>query len=513
MMQAVRALAIIWIFLTACGSKQPAPAGAPTAPTVFPAARWVPADPMYVVSAKTMRDAQHALRDLVDIAGLATGREASDVSSALTYLLGVDALSADAIAGIGVDLEGSLVAFSEDGNPTFVAHLSAPEAMTAFIESLRERGMRTQSVVVAGTEVFTSRLVADAHVSWAVDKDWLWVHFTFGTPGGTEWFEHSRKPLAATWVDAWKWAQGLAAQAPPRVTGTLGAGQSPAPSVVGFFKPQGALRTAAASIPAAIECLRKLEAVQRVGLATELDGKRIAATLAFELGATARGLGSDVMPLPPGWAGASANAPMAAQWNLDLRVAAAWAQGCMKKVDDRGNTIGGGPDLVGGLDQYGVRSARAFVHSFDPGEKEGTGAVALDLSHATFFRGLLEQIPGRSTFERSRTFGMYKGKHVSVPFVGAGDYVLDDRIAIAAMGDGLLAKIGTGSPSAELPPIVSIDLRPPGMSAGVWEWIFAQLDAPNPRRIAERLLTWSDLHVGARIAGERVLVEASGNRR
>ena len=69
-----------------------------------------------------------------------------------------------------------------------------------------------------------------------------------------------------------------------------------------------------------------------------------------------------------------------------------------------------------------MRSVRAFLHSLDPDEKAGTGAVALDLAHAKFFRGQLDQIPGRGTFEKSRTFGIYKGKHVSIPFVGSGDY-------------------------------------------------------------------------------------------
>jgi hypothetical protein len=504
MMTGVRVLAIVLIFITACGGRHVGGTAAKqqqvAAPTVFPAARFVPAEPMYVVSAKTMRDAQVALTDLADIVGLAVGAEPKDASRALSMLLGIDLLSAEAASGIGIDLQGSIVVFSEDGTPTFVVHLSAPDAMNAYIESQRSQGMRTQSVVVAGTEVFTTKLpMGGAHVSWAIDKDWLWVHFTGDAPKDTSWFEHSKTPAPAKWVDGWTWAQALS---------------NNAANVVGVFRPQGALAMAAAAAPNAVECLRKLEAIQRVGFTMETDGKRIAGTLAFELGAAATtDLQKTVLAPPPGWVTAGANAPMSAQVNLDLKVAASWVQSCMAKFDASGNRIGGGPDLVGMLDQYGVRTARAFVHSFDPGEKSGTGAVSLDLSNAKFFRAQLDDIPGRSAFERSRTFGVYKGKHVSVPFVGAGDYVLDDHVAIAAMGDGLLAKIGTQGAAGDAPPLLSIDLRPPGMSASVWEWLLAQLELPNPKRFAQRLMTWSELHVGARIAGDRMLVEAAGNRR
>lgn len=491
MIPSVRVLAIVLIFLTACGSKQPGTTGAGVAAhaTVFPAARWVPANPTYVISAHSFLDAQVAFTDFIDVLGTMLGRETSEAAQELTRVLGVDPMSAQAVAGIGVDLEGSLVVFSEDLNPTFVVHLDAPDAMAAFFERQREKGLRTQSVVIAGAEVFTAKVDGDLWISWAVDADWLWVHFALDKPDGTAWFENSKQKGGSAWVDGWTWARALAPQAE---------------GVVGLVDLQRVIAAASKGVESRAACVRDLASVRRVGLNVETDGKQLGARLALDVGAVAPRIGATVMPPPPGWDAAATNAPIAAQMNVDLAAAAAWAQGCFGDVE--------GLNLAAQLEPYGVRTARAFLHALDPDDKEGTGAVAFDLSNATFFRGLLDEVPRRSMFESSKTFGIYKGKHISVPFVAKADYVLDDTIGIASMGDGLLAKIGTGAPAGP-PPLVSLDLRPPGLSAGVWTWILTQLDAPEPERFAQRLLTWQNIHLGARLDGSSLVIEAAGNRR
>lgn len=495
----VRALAIILVFVTACGSKKPgagAPGGAPggAVATVFPSARFVPAEPTYVVSARTMRDAQNSLRDIADIVGMAGNFEVKDASALFTYVLGIDPLSPEAVAGIGVDLDGSMVVFSEATNPTFVVHINAPDAINAYFDKQRERGLRTQSVVVGTTEVFTANVSNDLALSWALDGEWLWVHFTIGPSEGTTWFEHSHAPSGTRWVDGWTWAQSLAASAP---------------ALVGYFDAKGLLADAAREVPHAIDCINKLSAIERIGFNVEADSKRLGARLAIQLGAAADGIAKNLLPPPPGWAAARTNAPLAADLNLDLRASAEWVQSCF-------TTDNGGADdhagFVAMLDQYGIRSGRAFVHTLDPDEKEGTGAISLDLSNARFIRAQLDQIPRRSMFESGRTFGAYKGKHISIPFIGSGDYVLENHIAIAAMGDGLLARIGSGAAQGQ-PPVLAIDLRPAGLPVGVWAFLLAQLDAPNPERFAQRLMTWNDLHVGARLDQGNLVIEAAGTRR
>jgi hypothetical protein len=485
----MRALAIILILATGaaagCGGKrQVGTAGAGAVATVFPAARWVPATPTYVVSARTMRDAQRAFRDLVDTFGMAVGAETAQISAGLTQLLAIDPMNADAVAAIGVDLEGSVALFSEDVNPTFVVHLSSPPAMQAFFDGQRQRGMVTQSVIVDGAEVFSTKLADDVKLSWVVDQDWLWVHFGDAAEG-TAWFTASKRPTGAAWVGQWQAAEKLAKKAA---------------GLVGFV----ALRELAAKIaarePDVVACARQLESVRGVGVAIEGEGSYVGGTIAVDL-ASATGITANVLAPPPGWAAASARAPLAAQWNLDLRSVATWVQPCMPALD-----------LATLVDQFGVRSARAFVHSLDPDDKSGTGAVAIDLSHGRYFASLLDQIPMRSKFERSRTFGAYKGKHLSVPFVAKADYVLDDRVFLAAMGDGLLERAATGGPAAP-PSVLAIDLLPPGLPVDVWEWLFAQAELPAPKRLAQRLQSWNDIHFGARVDRDRLVIEAQGNRR
>jgi hypothetical protein len=267
-----------------------------------------------------------------------------------------------------------------------------------------------------------------------------------------------------------------------------------------------------AKVPAALTCARRFESVQGAGVVVEAEDNLVGATLALDLGAAAQDVAGSVLAPPPGWAVASEKAPLAAQWNLDLRALASWVQPCIAKVDDRGNVVGGGPDLLAMLDEFGVRSGRAFVHSLDPDDKSGTGAIALDLSSRAYFAQLLDQIPMRSKFERNRAFGAYHGKHLSVPFVATADYVLDDHVFLAAMGDGVLERAASGT-NASPPPVFALDLLPPGLPVGVWAWLFEQAELPAPRRIAERLQSWQDIHLGARLDGERLVIEARGNRR
>jgi hypothetical protein len=165
------------------------------------------------------------------------------------------------------------------------------------------------------------------------------------------------------------------------------------------------------------------------------------------------------------------------------------------------------------LDHYGLRTARALVHSLNPDDRSGRGAIALDLFDRRFFASLLDEVPMRSKFEKSRTYGAYQGKHLSVPFVATADYVLDDRVFLAAMGDGLLQQIGTGAPATGTPPVLAIDLIPSGLPVDIWQWLFEQIDMPSPKRLAQRLQSWADLHLGARIDGSMVLVDAVGTRR
>jgi hypothetical protein len=154
---------------------------------------------------------------------------------------------------------------------------------------------------------------------------------------------------------------------------------------------------------------------------------------------------------------------------------------------------------------------RAFIKSLDADDKSGVGAISADLTSSRFINAQLDEVPMRSRLEKDRQFGIYKGKHLSVPFVATVDYVLNDKTFIAAMGDGVLTKIGTGTP--ERADIGSVDVIPSGRSVDTWEWLFYQLKLPNQKRVAQRLQSWQQLHVGARHDGNALLIEAVGTRR
>jgi len=484
------AVAALW-FGTGCGSaRAPAHAAPPAALAAFPATRWVPANPTYLVASPTVKEAQRSLRDVVDSLGMLGGIEIAEVSRELTQLLAVDPLSTEALAAMGVDVDGGLAMFSEDVSPTFVVRLSAPEQIQAFFDRQRERGMVTQSVIVDGVEVFTAQLLANVRVSWAIADDWLWVHFALpiGRDGGTTWFVNSRRPQGAGWAADWQWAQGAA--------------KSTVPALTGFVDTHDVIASLSSKIPEAVACARLVEPVGRVAISIEGDESRVSGRVAFDLGPAAASVTASLLPVPEGFAAAAVQAPLAAQWNLDLLVVRAWLQPCLHAIDE---------DL-GRLDRFGVRSGRAVLQAFDPDDKSGAGAVALDLAHQKYFASQLDELPMRSTLERRRTFGPHAGHSISIPFVATLDYVLTDKLAMAAVGDGLLAKV-VGSGKTVPGPVASIDILPPAMSAEAWRTLLGAIDRRDADVFVERLLRWREGHIAVTIEGTSLLVAATGVRR
>ena len=470
--------------IAACGGHAGAPAtpAPPAVAAAFPATRWVPATPTYLVAAHTVRDGQRALHDVLDDLGMATGFEVGEMSSELQQLLGVDPLSPEGLTGIGVDLGGGLAVFSEDVTPTFVVHLSAPEAFASFIEHERGRGMVTVSKVVDGIELESARLASGMNIAWGVDKDWLWVHF--GPPGaGAEWFAHSHKAAQAAWATAWGWAEKLAGKA----------------NVIGFARARELLAAIASRAVDGKACLDKLGVVDKVGLAFDVDGGKLGVRVSFDLGANAAEMQSHLLAPPPGWTSVAQGAAASAQWNLDLGAVAAWWQPCAAAMDVDPNP----------LEQYGVRAARAIVLSFDADANYPVGAVALDLSNNKLIAPYLDKA---THFASDKTFGPYRGHHVSIPFVGKFDYVYDDKLAIAATGDGVMDRIAAGTPAAA-PPVFALSLAPAGMSKLAWTRLLAAAGAPSPERLFERLAAWQEVHVQVTIEGSSLVLEVAGNHR
>jgi hypothetical protein len=434
-----------------------------------------------VLAAKTVRDGQRALHDVFDDLGMAFGFEVNEVSGELGQVLGVDPLSGDALANIGVDLGGGMAVFSEDFTPTFVVHLAAPDAFAAFLDREREKGLATISSMVDGVELFSAKLGGDVKIAWAVDKDWLWVHF--GPKDiGTDWFAHSHKAASAAWSSVWAWAEKHAGKS----------------AVVGFARAKDFVAAIAKRAPEAARCVHQLDVVDNIGFSFDVDGSKVGARITLDLGDNAKALASHVLAPPPGWQAVAQTAPLQAQWNVDIAAVEAWLGPCATAV---------GADF-GSIDQFGLRSARAIVLSVDPGDKSGSGAIALDLASGKYFQSYIDKA---SHFSSDKTFGAYRGHHVSIPFVAKLDYVFDEHVAIAAMGDGVMDRVAAG-PGGNVP-VFALALMPDGMPKDSWIWLLDQVGAPSPKRLVERLASWREAHVSATLDGTSLVVEVAGTHK
>lgn len=480
------------LLLVACGGGHPA--GHPMAPTVakaYPATRWVPAHATYVFSAPTVKQAQRSLRDVIESLGILAGVELAEVSRELERMISVDPLSADPLGAMGIDLDGGVAMFSEALSPTFVVHLTSPEQTAGFFDHLREGGLVTQSVIVEGTEIFTATLPhGNLKVSWAVSTDWLWVHFAlpFAHEDATAWFSASHAPKAAGWTQAWTWATEAAHAA--------------APALVGYVQANDLIATFAARVPDAAACTRLLAPVGKVGISIAGDGDAASGRLTIDLGPAAASLAAAVLPVPQGFGAAAGSAPLAVQMNLDLTALRGYLAPCTRIIGDG----------LAPLDRYGVRAGRVVVLGLDPDAKSASGVVSLELTSNTWFANKLDDIPLRSTVEKDRSFGALRGHALAIPFGPTIEYVMTDRLLLAGVGEGSLARVvGTG---ASVPgPLAAIDIRPPGLSAEAWMTVLDALHVGRSKRFVERLLRWREGHISITVEGTHLVLAASGRRR
>jgi hypothetical protein len=170
-----------------------------------------------------------------------------------------------------------------------------------------------------------------------------------------------------------------------------------------------------------------------------------------------------------------------------------------------------------------VRTARAAVLGFDADAMSGTGAVAFDLASAAYFERQLDRIPLRRAVERAQTFGAHRGRSIAIPFSVTVDYVLEPRLAIAALGDGLLARlVAPGAPRTPSgPPIFALDLAPPALSAAAWETMLHAIaeqqvsGAPSRtiKRVVEQLMHWRDVRLAVTAEPTALVLAVSGHRR
>jgi hypothetical protein len=331
--------------------------------------------------------------------------------------------------------------------------------------------------------VFTAPLPGRVRISWAVAEDWLWVHFLLPDmpDDSATWFTSSRKPTAPTWA-----AELAAVKAP----------------VAGFVDVARFVGDIGRRVPEVGACFQALEvgALGKLVIALAGDPKQASARVTLDVGALAPRIATSVLPIPEGFAAATAQVPIAGQMNVDLAAASTKLAPCVQlmRIDLRD------------LEQLGIRAGRGYLRSFDADAREGTGAVSLDLTHKTYFAAQLDRIPG--FLHRKRTFGAYAGKSVSIPMFLTVDYVLQDHLALAGVGDGqLLTLIGKGG---SVPgPLFELAVQPHALSVTSWTELFQLLEIDDARRVAERLQSWRQARVNLTIEGSRLVLAATGTRR
>jgi hypothetical protein len=345
-------------------------------------------------------------------------------------------------------------------------------------------------VTIDGVEVSSVSVGRGVSVAWAIDGDWFWLHFVL--PGVTDdgsWFAASRHG-GASWTSDFAWARE-ATQRPNGVVGLIG------PTLYDRI-----FRDAHGDGGDLSGCRNMTRAVHRIALAAGGEGRGHASLrLAMELepGVAAK-IQQVVLSPSQGWASLIATAAFAAQWNIELGAVTDWLGSCMPGI---------GPELLD-LFQFGARAARVAVLSIDPDAGTGTGAVELDLAKPDYIAQKLDSIPLRSHLESDIKIGPYAGKHLSIPFGPKLDYVLTPKLAMAGLGDGVLARaVGSGPGSGG--PLVALDVRPLAMPAAAWKWLLQNVGAPSA--VESALQSWREGHVSLSIDGDRLVLDVRGERR
>jgi hypothetical protein len=452
---------------------------------VFAAARYVPAQPTYVLSARSVRDLQRTVRDVADSFGGVLGG-ARALSEWTQHTMGFDVLGEDSLLYLGIDLGANVAVFSEELTPTIVVHLGAPETFAAFIDHARSIGLKTSSIVVDGIELSTASLPGHAAISWGVAGNDLWLHFADQDDHATTWFQHSRAPTGTAWLADWAWATA----------------NQPGP-VHGLVRVHDLLAIAQRFVPALASCAAVIAPIARASITTDGDGHRSAGWISLDLGAAAAGaLASHVLPIPEGWQAATGSAALAVQWNLELGSVIDSVSACVPWV---------APDLfTGSMD--GIRAGRAAVLSFAPQNLDVTAAASVELSNHKLADSLLDKVPARRLIEHDHTFGPLAGHTIAVPSMPTVDYVLTDKQALVGVGDGLLAKV-IGHGGTVTGPLASLDIRPDAMSMDAWT-AGLRLVLPYASREVSMLLSWwKSGHLELRLDGTKLVLEARGERR
>jgi hypothetical protein len=469
----MRAAAALAMLAIACGGGRGA--DEPAAARTYPGLARVPADATWVVAARTGGELAEVGRELLEPVAIANLTTVDLASDALRGALGVSPLAADELEAAGVGRGGAAIYGDPDGGITL---LFAIDDRARFATARAARG-----------------------AAWVEVGGWLAIHVGAAPD--------------RRWQDALAAARGTGGVAGADDVAALIAGAAPdgttagplAPSVVGRLRP-----AALAAVGEGAPCLAALAgAVEGVSLRASLgDG---AVGVAIELAphaaaALAAGLGPAARP---GLVAARADAAFHASVALDV----SWLRDAI---------AGAGCSEPGWLEDplvlaLGGRAARAYhvvVDALDPDELDGRGLAQVALRDDRAIGRALDDIPGRSWFERDRTIAGVEVRELAAPGVPRLAYRLAPDELLVAVGGGQMARLlAPGDPAAGPREVASLALAPPRLPAlgAILALAGDALGAPLDRRVADelarRLRRYAELGVRARLDGSRLTIVAS----
>jgi hypothetical protein len=489
-------LLIIALFAlsAACGPKSGGGGPRPVDLGAFPALKYVPGDVTYAASVSRVGDMMLATRDLFEAIGIIAEFDLEDLDRALKNYLGINLISPEDLASAGLDVAGGAAIFSQGISATIVFRLSDPVAMQGRIDAQRERVNNTIGVAVRdGVDVHTDLGDREMHTSWAIDGSWMWVHFELVAEHEPElgWFEASRAANGAIVKDPdFTWARGEAERVQPGAP------------LVALIRPSKLAMKFAAAVndPEFTTCLG-LVTPPRAAMTMGVGGGVSEGHVIVDLAGAGAAIAAATVKVPQGWSAARGQAPLAAEWNVDAFRVASWLSACDQ-----------GPMAM--ASRLGVRAIRGFITALDPGNLEGRGAVAAEISDRRQIDRMMD-FTGRSMFEKKKKFGPLDGVTLSAPMIPTVDYILTADRAMAAVGDGLLAQVvGDGSTASGV--LAAIELRPAGLTKAAWSFLLE--NAADVRRegaredTIRRLNRWKLATFEVTLEGDLLHVRARGER-
>jgi hypothetical protein len=432
------------------------------------------------------------LRDLADSVGLAFDADAEVAGEWSMMQFGYNLFDPTSLAGIGLDLESGAAVFGTGLSPTVVARLGDPSKLDAFVERMRENGVSLQSQMADGAEVFSVNMGGEWVVSWAVVDGWVLSRIEILAERAPE----------LGWLSGARGAKG-GLGGDPDFTAAIEAGRKYAPAlavgdppVVTVIRPSRLADSVEAMFqdPELAACLGPVRSVPRIVGAAASSDAGVTGALVADL-ADASAFEALMMPPPPGWANARANAPLQVDLGVD-------ADKAMRSCFATGT--------------FGMKTAHLAIHHFDDDGWPDRAAAYADLSTDRVLRGLLSQIPFLGRMSDKRTIGDTEVVDVSIPMFISFTYLLTPTRGAASRGKGMMEAILGGG---EVPKneVFRLELHPPQIPDAAWHLALEQglqVDRDSAReRTIQRIRAWSDALIEAHLDDTRIVLTVNGTRR